>query len=73
LLDADLSALAVLCKANKFKSTTFAALIQLRTASNPLHVRIIAYAMRHYDTMDVKTAKRAIQTVRNRTTDEEKS
>ena len=73
LLDADLSALAVLCKANKFKSTTFAALIQLRTASNPLHVRIIADAMRHYDTMDVKTAKRAIQTVRNRTADEEKS
>ena len=71
LLDADLSALAVLCKAGKFKSTTFAALIQLRTASNPIHVRIIADAMRHYDTMDFKTAKHAIQTVRNRTTDEE--
>ncbi len=73
LLDADLSALAVLCKAKKFKKITFAALIQLRTAPNPLHVRIIADAMRHYDTMDVETAKRAIQTVRNRTANEEKS
>ncbi len=66
LMDADLSALAVLCKAENFKNTTFAALIQLRTASAPLHVRIIADAMRQYDLLDAATARNAIQTVRKR-------
>jgi hypothetical protein len=66
LLDADLSALAVLCKAHDFKNTTVAALIQLRTASNPLNVRVIADAMRQYDLLDSATAKHAIQVVRKR-------
>lgn len=66
LLEADLSALAVLCKANKFRNTTFAALIQLRASADPLYVRIIADAMRHYDMLDVETARQTIQAVRSR-------
>ncbi len=73
LLDADLSALAVLCKAHSFKNTTLAALIQLRTASYPLHVRIIADAMRQYDLLDAATARHAIQVVRKRSAKVEKS
>ncbi len=73
LLDADLSTLAVLCKAENFKNTTFAALIQLRTASSPLHVRIIADAMRQYDLLDSATSRHAIQVVRKRYAQNEKS
>lgn len=73
LLEADLSALAVLCKANKFKNTTFAALIQLRATADPLYVRIIADAMRHYDLLDVATAQRTIEAVRERAAKKEKS
>ncbi len=73
LMDADLSALAVLCKAVNFKNTTFAALLQLRTASNPLHVRIIADAMRHYDLLHSPTARHAIQTVRAHSANTDKS
>lgn len=73
LLEADLSALAVLCKANKFKNTTFAALIQLRATADPLYVRIIADAMRHYDMLDAATAQRTIEAVRERAAQKEKS
>lgn len=69
LMDADLSALAVLCKAENFKNTTFAALIQLRTASAPLHVAVIADAMRQYELLDAATARTAIKTVRQRSVD----
>ncbi len=63
LLSADLTALAVLCKANGFANTTFAALMQARSASNPSPVRVVAEAMRRYDMLDAETAQRAIETV----------
>jgi uncharacterized protein (DUF2336 family) len=64
LLEADLSALAVLCKSGELEKTTFAALIQLRSATNPVHGRMVADAMRHYDMLNINTARRAIQVVR---------
>ncbi len=63
LLSADLSALAVLCKANGFANTTFAALMQARSASNPSSIQVVADAMRRYDMLDAETARRAIETV----------
>jgi hypothetical protein len=66
LLDADLSALAILCKSGNLKNTTFAALIQLRSATNPIHGLIVADAMRHYDMLSAGAARRAIQTSRER-------
>lgn len=71
LMEAELSALAVLCKAYKFKNTTYAAIMQLRAGTKPLHVRVIADAMRHYDQLDTKTAKNALDAVRKRSEREE--
>lgn len=66
LLTADLTALAVLCKANDFNHTTFAALVQLRSASNPLPVRVVTDAMRHYELLNPDTARHAIKVVQKK-------
>lgn len=63
LLKAHLCALGVLCKANGFANTTYAALIQIRTASVPLRGSVIAAAMRGYDTLPRETAERMLQFV----------
>lgn len=49
LLKAHLCALGVLCKANGFGTSTYAALIQIRAASNPMRGNVIAAAMCGYD------------------------
>lgn len=67
ILDADLSALAVLCKSGDLKSATFASLIQLRSASNPVPAPMIADAMRHYDMLNVDTAHKALDAIHQRT------
>jgi len=66
LLEADLTALAILCKSGNLKSPTFAALIQLRSTSNPVPGQMIAEAMRHYDLLTVDTALKAIHVVHQR-------
>ncbi|MDA7947428.1 MAG: DUF2336 domain-containing protein [Hyphomicrobiaceae bacterium] len=66
LLTADLTALAVLCKGHNFKNSTFSALMQLRSASNPSPVRVVAEAMRNYELLNAETARRAIETVRKK-------
>jgi len=68
LLEADLSALAVLCKSGNLKNETFAALIQLRSATNPVPNQMIAEAMRHYDMLNLSMARKTIQVVRQRAT-----
>ncbi len=67
ILEADLSALAVLCKSGDLKCTIFAALIQLRSTSNPVPTPMIADAMRYYDMLTVDTALKAIDTILQRT------
>jgi uncharacterized protein (DUF2336 family) len=67
LLTADLSALAVLCKFGNLKNGTFAALIQLRSSSNPVSGLMIADAMRHYDMLTVDTARKALHAIHQRT------
>lgn len=66
LTTADLTALAVLCKGHDFKNSTFAALMQLRSVTNPSPVRVVAEAMRNYELLNADTARRAIDSVRDK-------
>lgn len=66
LLDEDASALAILCKSGNLKSTTFAALLQLRTATDPDHEQIMADAIRQYELLTTSEARRAMQRSRHR-------
>ncbi|MEC9368289.1 MAG: DUF2336 domain-containing protein, partial [Pseudomonadota bacterium] len=69
LLKADATAMALLCKALGFENLTFAALLQLRTATTPMRAKAIAEAMRHYDSLDRRTAEITMKSVRERITE----
>jgi len=66
ILGEDISALAILCKTGNLKSSTFAALLQLRPSTGPDHEQIIADAICHYDKLTAIEARRAMQSSRNR-------
>jgi uncharacterized protein (DUF2336 family) len=66
ILKDDISALAILCKSGNLKSSTFAALLQLRPPTGPDHEQIIADAIRHYEMLTTSEARRAMQSSRNR-------
>ncbi len=60
LLKAHLCALGILCKANGFDNSTYAALIQIRSASDRLRGTAIAAAMRGYNSLPKATAERML-------------
>lgn len=61
LLKAELQALAILCKANDFKSPTFLALAECRTSEGNLKSATLAKAMREYENLDTATAQRIMR------------
>ncbi len=58
LLEADLPALAVLCKAYDYSRETFAALLQLRVIELKLPSKLAISGMKRYDLLTPETAKR---------------
>lgn len=61
LLQAELPALAVLCKSNGFQRSTFASLLQLRENISDINGSQIIDAIRRYETLDLDTAKRVMR------------
>lgn len=60
LLNAELPALMILCKAYRFSSPTFLALVATRTGENPKS-SALAKTMRDYDALGVATAERIMR------------
>ncbi len=75
LLQAELPALAVLCRAQKFQRTTFASLLQMRENVNPTDQSEVVSAIRRYESLDLQTAQRVLRflKVRNLAANEEEN
>ncbi len=58
VLKAEIPALAILCKANRFKSTTFLALAEPRLEAGALKSSALAKAMRDYNGLTTENAER---------------
>jgi len=61
LLRAELPALAILCKAQRFAGSTFLALAETRTGSAAVSSAVMARAMRDYEALTVTTAERVMR------------
>ncbi len=61
LMQAELPALAVMCKANSFERSTFASLLQLRGNQNESSATQIVEAIRKYEGLDLPTAQRVMR------------
>ncbi len=61
LLKAELPALAILCKANNFKSSTFLAVAEVRTSEGDLKSTELAKVMRDYDSLTYATSQRIMR------------
>lgn len=61
LLQAELPALAVMCKANHFRRTTFASLLQLRENLSDISGTEIIDAIRRYEDLELETAQRVMR------------
>lgn len=61
VLQADLPALAVLCKANNFQRSTFASLLQLRENVIDTDASQIVDAIRRYESLDIENAQRVMR------------
>lgn len=61
LLQAELPALAVLCKSNGFQRSTFASLLQLRENLSDINGSQVIDAIRRYETLDLNTAQRVMR------------
>lgn len=61
LLQAELPALAVLCKSSGFQRSTFASLLQLRENLSDITGSQIVDAIRRYETLDLGTAQRVMR------------
>lgn len=61
LLKADVSALGILCKSNRFSSKAYLALLHTRKGQNGVAARDIARAMREYEALSVAGATRALR------------
>lgn len=61
LLQAELPALAVMCKANHFRRTTFASLLQLRENLSDISSTEIIDAIRRYEDLELETAQRVMR------------
>lgn len=61
LLQAELPALAVLCKSNGFQRSTFATLLQLRENLSGIGGNQVIDAIRRYETLDLETAQRVMR------------
>lgn len=61
LLNADIAALGIICKASGFKSTTFLTLLQTRNGREGLPARDVARAMREYEVLGIANANRTLR------------
>lgn len=61
LLKAELPALAILCKANNFKSSTFLAIAEVRSNRGSLKSTELAQVMRDYDSLTFATSQRIMR------------
>lgn len=61
LLNAELPALMILCKANRFSGPTFLALVATRSGEGNLKSSALAKTMRDYDALGVATAERIMR------------
>lgn len=61
ILNAELPVLSVISKANHFKRTTFASLLQMRENLSDLSSNDIIDAIRRYESLDVATAQRVMR------------
>lgn len=61
LLNADIAAIGILCKANNFNNSTYLSLVQTRAKSESIPARDIIQAMREYDLLNVANAKRTLR------------
>ncbi len=61
LLQAELPALAVLCKSNSFERSTFASLLQLRENIGQASGSQIVEAIRRYESLDMASAQRVMR------------
>ncbi len=61
LLQAELPALAVLCKSNSFERSTFASLLQLRENIGEASGSQIVEAIRRYESLDMASAQRVMR------------
>ena len=61
LLKAELPALAILCRANNFKSSTFLAIAEVRSAKGTLKSTELAQVMRDYDSLTFATSQRIMR------------
>ena len=61
LLNAELPALAVMCRANNFERSTFASLLQLREDNSNISSGAVIDAIRRYETLDLSTAQRVMR------------
>lgn len=66
LLNADIAALGIICKASGFKSTTFLALIQTRNGKEGIPARDVARAMREYEMLSTGNANRTLRFLKMR-------
>jgi len=66
LLNVEIAALGILCKASGFKATTFLALLQTRSGKKGISAREVARAMREYDALSVKNADRTLRFLKMR-------
>lgn len=66
LLNADIAALGIICKANDFKSTTFLVLMQTRNGKNGIPARDVARAMREYEKLSAANANRTLRFLKMR-------
>ncbi len=62
ILNAELPALSVMCKANKFRRSTFAGLLQMRESQNSQMANSeLLDAIRRYENLDVSSAQRVMR------------
>lgn len=66
LLNKDVTALGILCKANDFKATSFLALMQTQARAESSSAREVAQAMREYDSLSVGKARRILRFLKMR-------